>query len=81
MTRTAVGYVRAMTDDARTEDDDRIATRAELLREEKAAGSDDPEAQAEAILDESEERIASRDVAPSTHLEHRTSEDATEPID
>ena len=39
--------------------DDRVADRAsELLPEEQAAGSDDPEAQAEAILAESDERTA-----------------------
>lgn len=70
-----------MSDDDPTVDDERVATRSELNAEEKAAGSDDPEAQAEAILEESEERLASRDAAPSTHLEHRTSEDATEPVD
>jgi hypothetical protein len=37
-------------------DDERIETRAELLPEEEAAGSEDPEAQAEAILIESDER-------------------------
>jgi hypothetical protein len=37
-------------------DDDRIETRAELLPEEQEAGSDDPEAQAAAILAESDER-------------------------
>ena len=37
-------------------DDDRVETRAELLPEELAAGSDDPQAQAEAILEESDER-------------------------
>jgi hypothetical protein len=37
-------------------DDDRIQERAELLPEELAAGSEDPEAQAEAILQESDER-------------------------
>lgn len=37
--------------------DDRVATRAELLPEEEAAGSEDPHAQAEAILEESDERI------------------------
>lgn len=35
---------------------DRIDTRAELLPEEQAAGSEDPEAQARAILEESDER-------------------------
>ena len=39
-------------------DDERIETRAELLPEEQAAGSEDPEAQAEAILSESDERTA-----------------------
>lgn len=38
-------------------DDDRIATRAELLPEEQEAGSEDPEAQAEAILADSDERV------------------------
>ncbi len=33
-----------------------IASRAELLPEELAAGSDDPQAQAAAILEEAEER-------------------------
>jgi hypothetical protein len=62
-------------------DDEHVETRSELTAEEKAAGSDDPHAQAEAILEESEERIASRDAAPGTHLEHRTSEEATPPPD
>ena len=33
-----------------------VASRAELLPEEQAVGSDDPVAQAKAILDESQER-------------------------
>ena len=37
-------------------DSDAVASRAELLPEEKEAGSDDPQAQAEAILADSEER-------------------------
>jgi hypothetical protein len=37
-------------------DKDRIAERAQLLPEEIAAGSDDPERQAEAILEDSERR-------------------------
>lgn len=40
-----------------TPHDERIAGRAELLPEELAAGSADAEAQAEAILEESDERI------------------------
>jgi hypothetical protein len=37
-------------------DEDHITSRAELLPEEAAAGSDDPHAQAEAILEESQQR-------------------------
>jgi hypothetical protein len=37
-------------------DDHRIAERAHLLPEEIAAGSDDPERQAEVILEESDRR-------------------------
>jgi hypothetical protein len=36
--------------------EDRISERATLLPEEAAAGSDDPQAQAEAILEDSDER-------------------------
>jgi hypothetical protein len=38
------------------QDDERIASRAELLPEEEEAGSDDPTHQAEEILRESDER-------------------------
>jgi hypothetical protein len=38
------------------EDVDRVAKRARLLPEEQVAGSDDPEAQAAAVLAESDER-------------------------
>ena len=61
-------------DDTDRPDDAAVARRAELLPEEAAAGSDDPEAQAEAILAESAER-ADRSAAPSTHLEERSSEE------
>ena len=37
-------------------DAERIERRAELLPEERAAGSDDAEAQAQAILEESDDR-------------------------
>ncbi len=37
-------------------DDDRVGARAELLPEEEAVGSPDPELQARAILAESDER-------------------------
>lgn len=37
-------------------DEERIERRAELLPEEEAAGSEDPEGQAQAILEESDDR-------------------------
>jgi hypothetical protein len=37
-------------------DEERIESRAKLLPEERSAGSDDPAEQAEAILEESDER-------------------------
>ncbi len=55
--------------------DDRVAERAdELLPEEEAVGSDDPFAQAEAILAESDERTSEREP-----VEERTSDDVTDP--
>ena len=54
--------------------DDRIESRAELLPEEERAGSDDPEAQAAAILEESDDRT-DHPVA----REERTSEETVEP--
>ena len=57
--------------------DDRVKARADhLLPEEREAGSDDPNAQAEAILEESDEREQSPGAAPDTNLERRTSEEA-----
>jgi len=57
--------------------DDRVESRAEhLLPEEEVAGSDDPIAQAEVILEESDEREADPEAAPDTILERRTSEEA-----
>jgi hypothetical protein len=62
--------------------DDRAAQRAdELLPEERRAGSDDPEAQAEAILEDSDERTDDREAAPGTYLESRDSDEATPPLD
>ena len=60
--------------------DEQVDTRAEgLLPEERQAGSDDPEAQAEQILAESEERTLDCDAAPGTHREQRTSEETVDP--
>ena len=66
-----------MSDDAEV-NDERVATRAELLPEEESVGSDDPQAQAKAILAESDERTESRDAAPGSRVEHRTSEEVTD---
>jgi hypothetical protein len=41
-----------------TPDEQRVTARQNLLPEELAAGSDDPSAQAEAILEDSDERTA-----------------------
>ncbi|MET7878713.1 hypothetical protein ABZS52_17475 [Micromonospora profundi] len=64
-------------------DQERVESRAHLLPEEAAAGSDDPEAQAEAILAESDIREADQNAAPDTVLERRTSDQtvAVEPPD
>ena len=54
--------------------DDRIDQRAaDLLPEERAAGSDDPRAQAEAILAESDEREDDAEAPPDTILERHSS--------
>ena len=64
------------------DNDERVASRAAgAPPEEEAAGTDDAPAQAEAILEDSDIRTADRDAAPGTVLEHRTSDDVTEPLD
>jgi len=63
-------------------DEERVRHRADdLLPEELAAGSDDPRAQARAILADSDEREYDPEAAPDTVTEHRTSADATDPVD
>ena len=69
-----------MSDSELPDDDERVASRSELLAEEQTVGSDDPEAQARTILEDSEARTLDRDAAPDTNLEHRTSEDTTDPV-
>lgn len=59
-------------------DHERVADRAALLPEEQAVGSEDPRAQAEAILEESDARTASREAAPDSRVEHRTSDEVTD---
>jgi hypothetical protein len=41
----------------------------------------DPVEQQEILLEESEERAADLDASPGTFLEHRTSDEATPPIE
>ncbi len=48
-------------------DHERVEGRADLLPEEQTAGSEDPEAQAEAILAESDERTAAHDSDDPAH--------------
>ena len=76
--RPRSGSERDMADDSNV-NDRRVADRAELLPEEQDVGSDDPEEQARVILAESDERSASRQAAPSSRLEHRTSDEVTPP--
>lgn len=52
-----------------------VAQRAELLPEEQAAGSDDPRAQAEAVLEESAERTEYPDADSSSQSGRRSSAD------
>ena len=60
----------------------RVEQRAdELTADELKAGSDDPEAQAEEILLESDERTADRDSPPGQPVEHRHSEDTVDTTD
>jgi hypothetical protein len=59
---------------------ERVERRAEhLLPEERAAGSDDPEAQAEAILDESDAREEYAETTPGLRIDHRQSEETVDP--
>ena len=41
----------------------------------------DPAEQQDLILEDSAERTADREAAPDTHLEHRTSDEATPPVE
>jgi hypothetical protein len=62
--------------------DDRIGRRAaDLLPEERTAGSADPQAQAEAILAESDERELDPQAAPDSFLERRRSDQTVTPGD
>ena len=66
--------------ETRGETDERVARRASnLLPEEVAAGAADTQSQAEAILADSDERSGDLEAAPGSFVEHRTSDEATEP--
>ncbi len=63
-------------------DDERIEARAAwLLPEEVESGSDDPGAQAAAILSESDERQLDRHAPGGAGVEHRRSEDTVDTTD
>ena len=65
--------------DEHADPDERIKARAEaLLPEEEEAGSDDPVAQAAAILEDSDEREFERNDPTGEGLERRRSEDTVE---
>ena len=70
----AAGQVSGME----PQDEERVRSRAQLLPEERTAGSDDPRAQAEAVLADSDERTEVPNAAPDTVLERRSSEDAAD---
>ena len=72
-----------MIDDEADGSPDREDVRAaHLLPEEKQAGaSADPHRQAELILEDSDIRSLDRDRAPDSYVEHRTSDEATEPVE
>jgi hypothetical protein len=59
---------------------DRVQERAaHLLPEERVAGSDDPETQAEQILNDSDAREAFDESMPDLRIDHRQSTDTVEP--
>lgn len=63
-------------------DGGRVESRAgHLLPEELAVGSDDPQAQADAILAESDLREGHTAAAPDTFLERRTSDQTVTPVE
>jgi len=58
-------------------DERHVQTRAALLPEERAAGSDDPHAQAEAILADSQDRTEHPDPDVSTQSRRSSSDQPT----
>jgi hypothetical protein len=69
-------------DAERADDAERIESRAgHLLPEERAAGSEDPQAQAAVILSESDTREYDPEGAPDSFLERRTSAQTVTPAE
>jgi hypothetical protein len=65
-----------------SDSDERVDQRAaDLLPEELVAGSDDPRAQAQAILGDSDAREAHPGAAPDSFVEHRTSAQTVTPTE
>jgi hypothetical protein len=73
------GYLIIMTEETFGGDERTERRAADLLPEERAAGSADPQAQAEAILAESDERENDPNAAPDSFLERRSSEQTVTP--
>ncbi len=70
---------RSGDDSTRSSEDERAASRAKELEKEESTPLDDPEAQAEQMLEESDERTSEamdRDEKDDT-IERRTSEEAS----
>ena len=63
--------------DERNDIGDRAKHRAQLLPEESAAGSEDPEAQAREVLRDSDLRTELPESAPDTFIERRSSDETT----
>ena len=74
------GAPASAAEDPVTPSTDAVESRANLLPEEEAAGSDDPHRQAEVILEESAERVLGTG-EQAVAREHRTSADTVEPLE
>lgn len=73
---SSVGYRTSMSDP----DPERVQQRSEnLLPEERAAGTDDPQAQAAAILADSDAREDYRQTTPDLAIDHRQSKETVDP--
>lgn len=64
---------------SQTPDEERIESRAELLPEERAAGSEDPHDQAEQILRESDERTAHPEETGAESVQTSSQEERPDP--